>query len=93
VDKPATLRLSLEQARYISDLIGTDPVLTELGRSRPNICLGQDIIILNQSDAEALHEYFGDRLAMVGFDERYEPNNEGVLLESLIDAVFCVIAE
>jgi hypothetical protein len=30
---------------------------------------------------------------MVGFDASYEPNDEGVLLESLIDALFLLVAQ
>ena len=78
MNKPATFRLRAEQARYLSDLIGADPVLADLVRSRPNICLGQDAIALDRSDAEALHDYFSDRMAMVGFDDSYEPNKEGL---------------
>jgi len=47
---------------------------------------------LDRSDAKALDGYFGERLAKVGFDKDYEPNKEGALLESLIDALFSVVA-
>jgi len=93
MDKPAAIRLSVEQAGYLSGLIAADPVFADLIRSRPNIYLGQDAIVLDRSDAKALDDYFGERLAKLGFDEDYEPNKEGVLLESLIDALFSLMAE
>ncbi len=87
------LQLNSEQAKYLSDLIAADQSFADLVRSRPNICLGHDAIVLDRSDAEAIHEYFGERMAKLGFDENYEPNKEGVLIESLIDALFSVFAE
>jgi hypothetical protein len=93
MNKPTIVRLSAEQTGYLSDLIAVDPLLTELVRSRPNICFEHDAIVLDRSDAKVLHDYFGNRLARVGFDKDYEPNKEGVLLESLIDALFSLMAE
>jgi hypothetical protein len=55
--------------------------------------LGKDYtFILHRSDAGILNDYFGERLAEVGFDGSYEPNEEGVLLECLIDALFPLLA-
>lgn len=47
---------------------------------------------MDHSDANILDDYFGDRLARIGFDVNYEPNEEGVLLEGLIDALFPLLA-
>jgi hypothetical protein len=93
MNSPSTVRLSLQQAEYLSRLAVTDPVLADLLRSRPTTCLCQDAVVLDRSDALALQDYFGERLAKLGFDEDYEPNDEGVLLESLIDALFSLMAE
>ena len=93
MNKPTVVPLSVEQVGYLSGLIAVDPVLADLVHSRPNICLGPDTITLDRSDAIALDDYFGSRLAKLGFDEDYEPNKEGVLLESLIDALFSLMAE
>ena len=45
-----------------------------------------------ESDAKILSDYLGERLARSGFDMSYEPNEEGVLLEGLIDALFPLLA-
>ncbi len=37
---------------------------------------------------EELHELCAARLPVVGFDETYRPNDEGLLLESLIDKLY-----
>lgn len=38
--------------------------------------------------AEEFREAFSDRLMEVGFDDEYEPNEEGRVLEDLIDQFF-----
>ncbi|WP_369930988.1 hypothetical protein [Xanthomonas sp. NCPPB 2632] len=38
--------------------------------------------------AEEFREAFNDRLMEVGFDDEYEPNEEGRILEDLIDQFF-----
>jgi hypothetical protein len=87
------IRLTAQQAGYLTDLIASDSLFAELIRSHPNIRLGDDGIALDRTDAERISDYFSDRLAKVGFDASYEPNDEGVLLESLIDKLFLLIAQ
>jgi hypothetical protein len=48
---------------------------------------------LDRTDAAVLSDYFTDRLAQVGFDASYEPNDEGTMLESLIDVLFLLTAQ
>ena len=43
---------------------------------------------LPPSVAEEFRDYFTDHLVKVGFDEKYEPNSEGVQLEALTDRFF-----
>jgi hypothetical protein len=93
MNQTTTVRLTVQQVRYLSGLIATDSSFAELVRSNPNIRLGQDGIALDRSDAAMLSDYFTDRLAQVGFDASYEPNDEGAMLESLIDALFLLIAQ
>ena len=93
MNQTTTVRLTVQQVRYLSGLIATDSSFAELVRSNPNIRLGQDGIALDRSDAAMLSDYFIDRLAQVGFDASYEPNDEGAMLESLIDALFLLIAQ
>ena len=88
MDALAKVRLSAKQYEYLSDLISADPSFAEVIRIHPQIHLKPDAIILNRSEAEALSDYFSDRLAKVGFDEQFEPDQEGRLLEGLIDDIF-----
>ena len=92
MNQTATIRLTTKQSEYLSCLIATDSSFADLVCSHPNIRLGNDAIAMDRSEAEMLSDFLGDRLAKVGFDESYEPNEEGVLLESLIDALFQLIA-
>ena len=85
---PATVRITTQQRRYIASLLAADSSFADLIRSHPNIRIGPDEIILDRSDVNILDDYFGERLARIGFDMSYEPNEEGVLLEGLIDALF-----
>lgn len=44
---------------------------------------------LSPATAEQFRDAFTERLAKVGFDEAYEPTEEGILLEDLIDRFYC----
>jgi|ERR1017187_858314 hypothetical protein len=92
MSQPTTVRITTQQRRYIASLLAADPLFADLIRSHPNIRIGPDDIILDRSDASILDDYFGERLAKIGFDVSYEPNEEGVLLEGLIDALFPLVA-
>ena len=93
MNQTATVHLTAQQAVYLRRLIATEPSFAELVCSHPDIRLEHDDIALDRTNAELLSDYFSDRLAMVGFDASYEPNDEGVLLESLIDSLFLLIAQ
>ena len=83
-----TFRLSAEQTQYISTLILENEEFENLLPDYLSIGRNLEVLILNQVDAEQLRDYFTDRLARVGFDEKYEPNKEGLLLEELADLLF-----
>lgn len=83
-----TFHLSLEEAEYISKLVSEDHSFRDSIRSRPEIRESRGTLILDHAEAERMRDYFTDRLARVGFDEDYEPNEEGVMLERLTDKFF-----
>ena len=83
-----TFHLSLEEAEYISKLVLDDSSLRDSLRSRPEIREGRGTLILDHAEAERMRDYFTDRLARVGFDEDYKPNEEGAILERLTDKLF-----
>jgi len=43
---------------------------------------------LSDEHADAIRDLCGERLQEVGFDENYNPNEKGRLLESLMDKLF-----
>lgn len=83
-----TFRLSAEEAKYILTLMSEDSSFRNLLPSNSESCIDRKGITLSHDEAELLREYFTDRLAKVGFDENYEPNDEGVMLERLTDILF-----
>ena len=46
------------------------------------------LLNISEEDADEIRDLCGDRLVEVGFDERYEPNKAGLLLEGLVDKFF-----
>lgn len=83
-----TFHLSAEQAKYLSKLMSEDSSFRNLLPSRSELGVDQEALTLDRGEAELLRDYFTDRLAKVGLDEAYEPNEEGVLLEKLTDLLF-----
>jgi hypothetical protein len=43
---------------------------------------------LSDDDAEEIRDLCGDTLQQIGFDEHYEPNKAGWILEGLVDKFF-----
>ncbi|MGC2297802.1 MAG: hypothetical protein WA476_03295 [Acidobacteriaceae bacterium] len=93
MEQLATVRLTARQAAYLSDLIATDTSFAALFRTSERIRFEPDAIVLDRTGAEILDDFLGERLAERGFDARYEPNEEGSLLEGLIDALFAVLGK
>jgi len=53
-------------------------------------CNGEKSCVINLDidTIEAFRDCFTEELAQVGFDENYEPNEEGKILENLIDRFY-----
>jgi len=83
-----TFHLSAEEVEYLSKLMSEDSSFRNLLPSRSEFGIDQESLTLDHDEAEQLRDYFTDRLARVGFDENYEPNAEGVMLEKLTDMLF-----
>ena len=47
------------------------------------------VIALRRADAEQLREHLTEVLARGGFDSNYMPNEQGLVLEGLIDRFYC----
>jgi hypothetical protein len=80
------IKLTKEELDCLRELssecsLGAFPQPTTLG--------GAEVAVhLDRTTAERFRELLGDRLARDGFDENYEPNLYGRLLEGLIDKLF-----
>lgn len=83
-----TFHLSAKEAEYLSKLVSEDSSFKNLLPNRSELHIDRETLTLNHGEAELLRDYFTDRLARVGFDENYEPNEEGVMLEKLTDMLF-----
>ena len=46
------------------------------------------VIRLSRAEIEQLRDYLTTKLALVGFDENYAPNEQGRILEQLIDRFY-----
>jgi len=80
-------RISLTEREYLERLFAEDAALTSFPRPQTGL-QGRIAIQLSREQIRYLRDYMGTRLAQVGFDENYEPNREGRILEGLIDRFF-----
>jgi hypothetical protein len=53
-----------------------------------SVNFSQYLLRLSREDAEQFHAALTDQVARVGFDEEYELNQDGEMLEELIDRLF-----
>jgi hypothetical protein len=78
-------RLPASEFRYLRQLSFADESLTTLIRSQGVTSHDTAVVRLSRVQAERLRDYLTARLAAVGFDENYLPNEQGQMLENLID--------
>jgi len=80
--------LNAKRARYLLDaqfLTSTQRAVLEAAKPRRGGGLSFSI---PDDLAEEFREAFSDRLTEIGFDGEYEPNEEGRVLDDLIDQFF-----
>jgi hypothetical protein len=79
--------LSVSQQHYLAHADYLPPSIFPLvARTPPSP--GRLQLVIARDLAEQVRDALTTRLAKAGFDEDYEPNSEGRLLEDLIDAFF-----
>lgn len=88
VTNQKTFHLSAKEAEYLSKLMSEDTSFRKLLPNRSEFPNNWKTLTVNHDEAQLLREYFTDRLVRVGFDENYEPNEEGAMLERLTDMLF-----
>lgn len=87
-NKKNEYQISAEQTSYLKRLASEHPDFRDMIEGFGITQIGGNMLTIHSEEAETLREYFTERLAKVGFDSEYKPNNEGVILESLIDNLF-----
>jgi hypothetical protein len=81
-------RLSEAELEYLKQLVAREEALTDLLRFQEVAPGGKATIQLNIAGAERLRDFLTTQLATVGFDENYSPNEQGRVLEKLIDRFY-----
>jgi hypothetical protein len=80
-------RMSARETAYLKQLVMRDKSLTALLRFQKGPH-GHVILQLGPAEAAKVRDYLGTQLAMFGFDQNYSPNEQGQMLEALIDKFF-----
>jgi hypothetical protein len=75
----------LRATGFITEKLSEQLMLVE------SVGLSKYIIDMSKADAEALHSALLDQLVRVGFDDDYVLNQDGEVLEELIDRIFSAL--
>ncbi len=81
-------QVSAEELEYLKQLASRDETLASLLRLREGSHGRRATIRLSRAEAEQLRDYLTRQLAAVGFDKNYSPNEQGQMLEKLIDRFY-----
>jgi hypothetical protein len=77
--------LSGEELEYLKQVASKDKLVASLLKFRESEQLYKVVICISRPMAEQLRACLTERLAAVGFAEDYSPNEQGQMLERLID--------
>ncbi len=77
-------KLSDDEITLLMELVSSDQALLELLSSRKAV----GALRLSPYEAEQVRDLLTFRLAEIGFDENYNPNAMGKLIERLIDRLY-----
>jgi len=80
--------LSSQEADYLNRLAACDESITRVLKSQEQASGGRVKLSLSRADAEDVRGFLTMKLAAVGFDENYSPNEQGRVLEKLIDRFY-----
>jgi len=81
-------RVSADELEYLKQLVSRDESLAGLLRFQEGAAGRRGTIRLSRRDAEQLRDYLTTQLAAIGFDKNYSPNEQGQMLEQLIDRFY-----
>lgn len=80
--------LSADEWQYLQRLTARDEMLASWLGPWANTHSERHSITLSRAEADTLRERLTTQLALIGFDENYEPTEEGRIIEDLIDKLF-----
>lgn len=80
--------LSAKEFEFLKQLASCDKSLADLLSSHACAHDRRMVIRLDRVEVEKLRDYLTTKLAEVGFDENYSPNEQGAMLERLIDKFY-----
>ena len=87
VDKSHEFRVSAKESEYLKQLASRDESLVGLLRFNEDQ-YGRVTVRLGRAEAEQLRDSLTTQLAAVGFDKNYSPNEQGQMLEELVDRFY-----
>ncbi|MGK7899211.1 MAG: hypothetical protein AB4372_37745 [Xenococcus sp. (in: cyanobacteria)] len=83
-----TINLTVKEFQYLfSENFLPSELLNKIYNSSHMINNSYEII-MSEDEANIARDLCGELLQIKGFDENYEPSQEGIMLENLIDKFF-----
>ncbi len=82
--------LSAKQKEFLINIVLKDDIRIREIIASSQATTGKEkfIILLSKENADMIRDFCADALQKIGFDENYEPTDEGRLLEELIDLFY-----
>lgn len=88
-DAQLVFELSSDELAFLKRLASRERSLDRFISQQRTVAGGKHAITLGRADAEELRGHLTELLAKVGFDIDYSPNEQGQVLEELIDRFHC----
>lgn len=85
IERTREFRVSVLELEYLERLLSHEQSLAGALRFQEGTPDRKPTVLLTRAGAEQLREYLTRALAAIGFDEDYSPNENGKMLEDLID--------
>ena len=82
------IRLSATEYKILQQFSLSDKWLADLLVRHPAQNRGHSIVELSREECEQLRDHLTTRLAQIGFDRNYVPNEQGILLEAIVDRLY-----
>ena len=86
-DENHEFSLSAAESGDLEELLSSDGAIARLLRFQKGAD-GRVAIRLSRDEIEILRDYLTTQMALRGFDENYQPNEKGQMLEKFIDKFF-----